>query len=211
MVHYHTNNFSGHEINQSVHIQIAEINQGFLSSLGEKALGLIFQHVAESRWGIAVFAVDDITQQVVGYVLGTLNSGKLYRDFILKKLPVALFFFLPRMLSIKRMVKALETILYPRQNNSKNLPQAELLDLAVLAEYHGKGVAQGLFRRFETECCKLGVDSFRIPTGELLKRAHRFYEKMGAKKAGAFELHRGELTVVYVYHISQPNAESFVQ
>lgn len=208
MVCYLTSGFSRSEIKQAVQIQIAEINQGFLSSLGEKALGLIFQHVADNLWGIMVLAVDDATGKVIGYVIGSINVGKLYRDFFLKKLPVALFFFLPRMLSFRRMVKAFETIIYPQRNHSENLPQAELLDLAVSTEYHGKGVAQGLFSIFEKECRNRGVNAFKIPTGESLKRAHRFYENMGAVKAGAFELHRGVLTVVYVYRVGPPYGET---
>jgi GNAT superfamily N-acetyltransferase len=205
MVRYLINGFSRSEINQAVRIQIEEISQGFLSSLGEKALGLIFEHVAESRWGIMVLAVDEATGKVIGYVLGTLRAGKLYRDFLLKKLPAALFCFLPRMLSFRRIVKAVETFLYPQKKHSEKLPQAELLDLAVTGAYHGEGVAQGLFRSFEKECRSRGVKAFKIPTGESLKRAHRFYEKMGAVKAGAFELHRGEWTVVYVYHLGRWN------
>ena len=208
MVRYLVNEFSRHEINQAVHVQISEIKDGFLSSFGEKALGLIFEHIATSSWGIMVLAVDDATGEVIGYVMGSINLSKLYRDFFFKKLPVALFFFLPRMLSFRKMVKAFETIIYPHRNHSGNLPQAELLDLAVSTEYHGKGVAQGLFSNFEKECRNRGVNAFKIPTGESLKRAHRFYENMGAVKAGAFELHRGVLTVVYVYRIRQPYGET---
>jgi GNAT superfamily N-acetyltransferase len=201
-MYYLTKGFSRIEINQAVQIQLNEISQGFLSSIGEKGLGLIFRYVAESRWCIMVLAIDEVTEKVIGYVIGTISSDKLYRDFLVKKLPAALFYFLPRMLSWQRLVKAFETIRYPWLANTASLPQAELLDMAVSSAYHSRGVAQGLFRNFEKECRNQGVNAFKIPTGEFLKRAHRFYEKMGAVKAGAFELHRGGLTFVYLYRLS---------
>jgi GNAT superfamily N-acetyltransferase len=203
-VRYVTEGFSQHEIKQAVQIQIVEINQGFLSSLGEKALGLIFEHVSASPWGIMVLAIDDNSDKVIGYVLGTLSSGKLYFDFIIKRLPYALVYFLPRLLSLNRIKKAIETLLYPSKKQAINLPSAELLDLAVNGLYHGKGVAKGLFLKLNSEFQRRGIDSFRIPTSASLIRAHRFYEKMGATKVGAFELHQGELTIVYVYRSDRP-------
>lgn len=191
--------FSKEDIKQAVNIQIREINQGFLSSLGEKPLGLIFDHIAESRWGIMVLAKDETSGRVVGYVLGTLNSGRLYRDFFARKLPAALFYFLPRLLSFRRMKKAIETLFYPAKKQPELLPAAELLDLAVDSAYQGTGAAGELFSNLADEFNKKGITSFKIPTAESLTRAHRFYEKMGAEKAGSFQLHPGEETVVYVY------------
>lgn len=199
MVHYLTEGFSRREINQAVQIQIVEINKGFLSSLGEKALGLIFEHVAASPWGVMILAIDNVSSNVVGYVLGTSNSGKLYSNFLLKKFHLALIYFLPRLLSFRRMKKAIETLLYPARKPVADLPLAELLDLAVIGSYQGKGVAQELFLHLIEEFQKKGIKSFKIPTSASLTRAHHFYEKMGAEKVYSFELHRGESTVLYVY------------
>ena len=198
MLRYATSGFSKEDIKQAVNIQIREINQGFLSSLGEKPLGLIFDHIAESSWGVMVLAMDETSGRVVGYVLGTLNSGRLYRDFFAKKLPAALICFLPRLLSFRRMKKAIETLFYPAKKQPE-LPDAELLDLAVDSAYHGTGAAGELFYNLADEFNKKGITSFKIPTAESLTRAHRFYEKMGAEIAGSFQLHPGEETIVYVY------------
>lgn len=199
MVYYKTKAFSHYEIVQAVQIQLDEIQQGFLSSLGGKALELIFEHMARSPWGIMVLAVDELTGKVIGYVLGTIDTGRLYREFLLKRFPKAVWFFLPKVLTLDRLVKIFETISYPRKNHDEALP--ELLDIAVSKEYHGAGVATGLFRSFETVCRGRGVRAFKIPTGESLVRAHRFYEKMGAVRACMFELHRGQRSYVYIYRL----------
>ncbi|WP_027371214.1 GNAT family N-acetyltransferase [Desulfovermiculus halophilus] len=198
MIQCYPSGFSSSDVNQAVQIQLKEIDQGFLSSLGDKPLRLIFHHIADSRYGIMVMAKDKVSNRVVGYALGTLSSGKLYKDFILKKLPYALIYFLPKLLSFHRMKKAFETLLYPAKQQS-NLPTAELLDLAVESTHQGTGVAEDLFRHLEKEFTKRDIRTFQIPTGASLKRAHKFYEKMGAKKSSSFQLHSGEETLVYVY------------
>ena len=198
MIQCLTSGFSASDIDQAVQIQLKEIDQGFLSSLGDKPLRLIFHHIVDSRYGIMVLAKDNASNRVVGYALGTLSSGKLYKDFIFKKLPYALIYFLPKLLSFHRMKKALETLIYPAKQQS-NLPNAELLDLAVDSTHQGKGVAEDLFRHLEKEFNKRDISTFQIPTGASLKGAHKFYEKMGAQKSSSFQLHSGEETLIYVY------------
>ena len=201
MIQCKTTGFTRDEIRQAIRIQIQELPQGFLSSLGEKPLELIFAHVASSRWGVFVIAVDAEKEEVIGYVFGSLDTSRLYKEFLLKKTIVALVNFLPRMLSFERLWKAFETLLYPTKSETIPLPKPELLDLAVLRAYHGKGVAQVLFNTFVDEYRVRGVTAFRIPTSDSLTRAHGFYEKMGAERAGAVDIHRGQQTFLYVYRI----------
>ena len=201
MIVIKTTDFSVTEIRQAVRIQIEELNQGFLSSFGDKALELIFSHTAKCRWGIFVIAIDSEQGKVVGYVFGSDDINSYYKDFFLKKIPAAVFYFLPKMLSLKRIKKSFETLFYPTKHGSADMPRAELLDLAVSSSYHGTGVAQKLFAGFVNECRQRGVNVFSIPTSASLVRAHRFYEKMGANKAGSIEIHKGEEAFVYVYYI----------
>lgn len=46
------------DIRNAVHIHRKEIGQGFLSSLGSRALELIFTHAADSKSGILLIARD---------------------------------------------------------------------------------------------------------------------------------------------------------
>jgi len=196
-----TKGFTKEEIRQAARIQIEELNEGFLSSFGEKALTVIFSHIAQSTWGVLVIAVDSELRNVVGYVFGTLNTGSLYKEFLLKKTPAAIFYFLPKMLSVRRIIKAFETLIYPSKSPAPDLPDAELLDLAVKSQYHGTCVAQRLFEAFIAEFSNRGIDSFKIPTSASLPQAHRFYEKVGAKKVASVEVHEGEITYIYQYDI----------
>jgi len=204
MIRYKTNGLTLDELRQAAQIQIQELPQGFLSSLGEKPLELIFAHVARSPLGIMVLAVEENTGKVVGYVFGSLDTGKLYKEFLLKRTFQAIRYFAPKLLSWQRIKKALETLLYPvKKQSQQDKSGAELLDLAVITSYHGTGVAQQLFKNFVEECRLRGVKAFEIPTTEGLERAHRFYEKMGARRVGSVEVHNGKKTYIYQYNIQE--------
>jgi len=201
MIVYHSSGLSGPQIRQAAQIQIEELPEGFLSSLGLQALALIFEHAAVSEYGILVVAVQE--ERVVGYVMGATDVSRFYMDFMRRKTFQALVHFLPRLISISRLKKALETLLYPARRERPQGPsvRAELLDLAVSGPYQGQGVAQELFQRLVREFARRGVGSFQIPTSQGLHRAHRFYEKMGARRIGSLEVHRGEQTYIYQYDI----------
>ena len=127
------------QISAAVQIQIKELSGGFLSSLGPRPLGLIFEHAALSRFGILVVAVDSEDGTVVGYVLGATNTGSFYKDFLRHHWAVALRHFVPRLISVERMRKAVETLLYPLRGGKAAhgaRPAAELLELSVTREMH---------------------------------------------------------------------------
>jgi len=202
MIQYKMHDFTSKEILEATRIQIRELPTGFLSSLGEKPLSLIFQHAAESKFGILIMAKHG--DKVVGYVMGTLDTGKFYKEFLRKRLLVAIRYFLPRILSLQRARKALETLLYPSKHSHRGVyTKTELLDLAVMREYQGQGIASQLFRLLVKEFHANNVRCFQIPTSEGLDRAHRFYEKMGAHRVSTLEVHKGERTFVYLYEISE--------
>jgi len=202
MISYSSQDISVSDIEQAVHIQLQELPAGFLSSLGKRPLALIFQHAAESKEGILVLAKEE--DKVIGYVMGTLDTSAFYLDFLRRRLWVAVRYFLPRLLSFSRFRKALETLIYPARKSQEGVKmiKAELLDLAVRREYHGKGVARELFQHLVAEFQRLGIGEFQIPTTEGLARAHRFYEKMGARLLGSVEVHQGQKTLIYQYKIS---------
>ena len=205
MIHYKVTQFTTDELRQAARIQMQELPQGFLSSLGEKPLELIFSHVATSRRGILVLATESEKNQVVGYVFGATHTGQLYKEFLLKRTIPALAYFLPKLLSWQRIRKAFETLLYPakKQPQQSGEVKPELLDLAVTEAYHGTGIAQQLFKEFVNQCRGRGIDVFEIPTSEGLTRAHHFYEKMGAKRIDTIEVHDGQKTYVYQYYLEE--------
>lgn len=186
-----------------IRIHRIEISQGFLSSLGDNALALLFSHASESLFGKLLIAKDASSGQIVGFLLGTTDTGAFYKDFLCKKSLKAVFVLAPKLLSFEKVRKVFETLFYPTKSELKALPKPELLDIAVLKKYQGTGVAQILFKEFSKKLCDMGIEEFKITTGKSLAGAQRFYEKLGAEKAGEVEVHKGQKTLVYIYRISE--------
>lgn len=185
-----------------IQIHRNEISQGFLSSLGNNALALLFSLAAESKFGQLYVAQKIESGRVVGFLLGTINTNAFYRDFLRRKSLKAVFILAPKLLSLKRIRKLFETLFYPHKKSIQTLPKPELLDVAVSKEFQGTGVAQMLFDEFLKKLHSIGIDEFKITTGEELIGAQRFYEKLGAKKVGEVEIHKGQKTLIYVYSIA---------
>ena len=205
-----TSDFTRHDIRDAVAIHRREISQGFLSSLGGRALEFIFSLAADGKHGVLMVAKDG-DGKTIGFLLGATSTGKFYKEFMLKKALVAGFVLLPKLLSFARLRKVLETLLYPSKSELQDLPRAELLDIAVTAEAQGTGVAAALFKALAADLRARGIVEFRITTGESLTRAQRFYEKLGAERVATIEVHQGQNTVVYVYHIPDASASAEAQ
>jgi GNAT superfamily N-acetyltransferase len=75
------------------------------------------------------------------------------------------------------------------------------LDIAISREHQGTGLAQLMFHEYSSLLLSRGVRQFTITTGGALVRAQRFYERLGAVRACAIEIHKGEGTVMYTYTI----------
>ena len=63
---------------------------------------------------------------------------------------------------------------------------AEVKRMYVRAAARGRGAAQALLERLETEACGAGLSLLRLETGDRQKAAIRVYERAGFARCGAF-------------------------
>ena len=194
-------NISEDDISGAVKIHRREISQGFLSSLGYNPLHMFFSFIRVSRYGILHVAKTTVNYETVGFALGTLNTAAFYKEFLIKRSIKAFIHLAPKLISFEKMRKIVETLVYPSKNQFLEMPKAELLDIAIFSEHQGSGLAQLLFQAFTDTLRDRRIDEFKITTGERLTRAQRFYERLGAEKAGEVEVHKGQKTFVYIYKI----------
>lgn len=202
-----TDNFTVQDLLQIVKIHRSEINQGFLSSLGDRAIHLIFSFAPASKAGILLIAKDINSGTVCGFALGASNTAAFYQEFLTKRFLIAAIYLIPKLLSFEKIRKIIETLIYPTNSDLQELPQSELLDIAVVAKYQGTGVAQQLFYTFCQMLQAQEIKSFRIGTGKSLVKAQRFYEKLGAQKVASTEIHKGEESVFYIYELPAAQME----
>ncbi len=194
---------SARDISAVVSIHRQEISQGFLSSLGPKPLSMFFTFASVSKYGILHVAKSSIDGKVIGFVLGTEDTAKFYKDFILKRSFKAFLLLATKLFSVERIIKLFETLIYPTKSKNIELLNAELLDIAIQEERRGSGLAQSLFYSFSDAIAERDICQFRITTGSSQDRAQRFYEKLGAKKIGELEVHKGQRTCVYRFDVAK--------
>ena len=175
------------------------VREGFLSSLGEPVLRLLYRHLAESRH-CAIFVAVAPDGEPVGYICGTRDTSALYREFFRRQWPAAVRVLLPRLLSPARVRRAIETLRYPATAEA-GLPSAEIINFVVEPELRGQGIADRLLAHLLAWFAEQGETAVKAVSGEQLERAHRFYEKSGARLHGQTSLHRGVGSRVYVYSL----------
>ncbi|MFO7899333.1 MAG: GNAT family N-acetyltransferase [Planctomycetota bacterium] len=180
-----------------------------LRRLGKGILEPLYRTLRDHDHGILIAARH--RGQIIGFVSGTTHLRSIYVAFLRRHFLRASFALAPRLLSPGMFRRIIETALYPfrrggRRQDLAGLPRAELLSIAVTDAWRGKGVAAGLYTRLTAEVQERGAPAFKIVAGEALRRAHRFYRKMGAERVAELAVHKGERSFVYIQRVEAPDA-----
>lgn len=177
------------------------ISEGFLSTLGEGFLSGLYRHLSDMEDAFAFVACED--DQVLGFIVGALDTGRVYRSYARRGGASAMLALAPKMLSPRRIVRVAETLLYPNRKQDDGLPEPEILNFCVRGDYQGKGVGGRLFASLCEEFAERGVAAIRIVTGEGQRSAQQFYEAKGAVFATTTQVHKGTTSRVYTYRIAR--------
>jgi GNAT superfamily N-acetyltransferase len=191
--------FSPAQLAEIARMHRSEVGEGFLSSLGEPVLRLLYKHIASSRYcRLFVAYAEPEGGEPLGYICGTSNTSALYHEFISRRWRIALPMLVPKLMSPSRILRIVETLLYPR-NASADLPPAEIINFVVIPAARGAGVAAALFGSLMQWFEAQGSSAVKIVTGDQQLRAHGFYEKVGAEFCGRTSIHRGRWSWIYVF------------
>src|SRR3989344_3675985 len=174
-----------------------EIASGFLSSLPRRFLTKFYEGIIRYPGGFCVAAEDG--GRVVGFITG-ITDMRAFSRFFLRNFFFAAVFLLPRMIGISTIRKLFESLRYSQRQD--DLPEAELLTMAVVRDFQGRGVAKEMFTLFLGEMKARGVKIFRVLVGEKLQRAIAWYEKQGFRLAKSMSVHGKERSRIYLYTIS---------
>jgi len=171
------------------------INQGFLPTLGERFLALLYEAI-DADPNCALF-VEQIDGKVVGFVTGGRGMGSTYRQ-MLKRWPRLALALLPVLFQPAKLKRVLEIVLFSRkQKPVPGCPRAELFSIAVADTVRGQGVAQRLYAQLAEWFRQDGEAAFCIVVGERLAPAHRFYQRMGARPMAQISVHEGQASTLY--------------
>ena len=174
-------------------LHATRIDEGFLTSLGTPFLRRLYARVLHSH--DAFIVVDELDGVTTGFVAGAADLGALYRRFIMRDGLLAGFQAAPRL--VKNFPRVVETLRYPAMTG--DLPEAEVLAVAVAADRSGHGVGRALVRGVIDEFVNHGISTAKVVTTADNLAALAMYRACGFRAAEGLEVHAGRSSEVLVW------------
>jgi ribosomal protein S18 acetylase RimI-like enzyme len=179
-----------------------EIQDGFLTSLGEPFLRRLYAAVCASPAVLLAVAQSRSDGALRGFLCATTDSRRALRRCLWPAGPALAFALLPRALSALPRLR--ETARHARGGGpaSASLPRAEILNFCVQRGCQGQGMGRRLFQLAMGELAARGVSRVKIVTGASQMSAQRFYTAAGARHWGEYRLHAASGSHIYIYETS---------
>ncbi|MFA6174998.1 MAG: GNAT family N-acetyltransferase [Phycisphaerae bacterium] len=162
---------------QVARLHIKGIPTGFISSLGQEFVSALYEAIAEDKNSFGFVAVED--DKVLGFVAFSINLSRLYKYVALKKGFRFAFVLANRMLSLRVIKKVWDNLFYPAKMKKMDLPDAELLSIAVAPEGRGRGIAKQLVDAGFEECRKRKIEKVKVLVAADNEVANKLYKKCG--------------------------------
>lgn len=175
-------------------LHATRISEGFLPTLGPRFLTRLYRRITRSSRAFAVVATDD-AGAVVGFAAAATDLGALYREFVLRDGVVAGALAAPRL--VRSWRKVVETLRYPAA--SGDLPDAEVLAVAVAPAAAGAGLGARLVAAATDELVRRGIPTVKVVTGADNVAALRLYERCGFAAREQVAVHEGVASEVLVW------------
>jgi ribosomal protein S18 acetylase RimI-like enzyme len=174
-------------------LHAGQIADGFLPTLGQPFLTLLYRRIA--RWDRSFGIIAEEDRRTIGMAAATEHVGLLYRQFLLRDGWRAGFVAAPRLAASWR--RALETLRYP--SSGVDWPSAEVLAVAVAPGGRGRGIGRALVRTVNDELRDRQVDGARVVTSADNDVALAMYEAEGFRRESLIHVHEGRPSVVLTW------------
>lgn len=153
------------------------IQVGLFSALGVPFVKLIYESMVSSEMAFCIVAADG--GNIVGFISGITSFNKFYREFLKRNFAIAALLLLPKIIRPNIVRKVFNVLAYPTK--IVDLPDAELMSLAVDEKYRAKGLAIILIGRVKKIFAERGIPRFKAMVDSKLTSVCRLYEALGAK------------------------------
>lgn len=190
----------GTEFGQMAGLHVAEIPEGFLTSLGRPMLVRLYRALVCASDAFVFAAWEG--EQLLGFICCATNTRRVYRHVLIRSSFRLAPAITRRAFSWQTLMRCWETFRYPaKRRTSGDYPAAEILNFCVARQAQGRGVGRLLFARAMAEYGHRGVRRIKIVTGATQKSAQRFYHAAGAQLAGEIEVHANVSSLVFIHEI----------
>lgn len=172
---------------------------GFLPSLGVNFLTELLKGTCESKWGLGIACLDK-KGEIAGFVFATTDLKKYYRDILLRRGALMVFFAFLKLLQKPDLIHGIiQYLVYP-DKMSRDTIKAEWLTMVVREEYRNKRIGNILTSSLIEEFRKRGIKQFKSTVASKNEISCRIHDRYGFKFMRTFKLH-GEEINVYKYTI----------
>lgn len=166
----------------------------FLPSLGQPFMRSLYRSLIKDPEATVLVAERDGSR--VGFAVGVMSMSRAYRRFLARRGLQGAVLAAPKLLRPSTWKQVLETSAYPR--NVTDLPEAELLSIAVAKEVRAKGLGSKLARTLLEEMTSRGASDVKVVVGADNRVANDFYQRVGFVHAATLEIHAGTTSNVWV-------------
>ena len=184
-----------------VKLHAQALSGDFLPNLGTPFLRVLYAGILDLNLGLGFVALD--SDRVCGFVLGTFDSGTLFRRLLLARgLRFAFAALRPTLRRPALLPRFAETLLYPGKEGEVHV-DAELMVIAVADGYRGQGIGSQLVGRLNQAFAERGVAEYKVTVHQDKPDSNRFYQQLGFQHRHTFTLY-GKGWNLYTYHLSHP-------
>lgn len=176
-------------------LHAARIDEGFLATLGPRFLTRLYRRIAQAPGAVLLVAADG--DEVLGFVAATASTRRLYAEFLRRDAIPAALAAAPAIVRSPRRVW--ETWRYGTGDTDPDLPEAEVLSIAVAAEAAGRGVGAALLAAALDALARHGADRAQVVTAPGNDAALALYESAGFRRHRRREVHGGVVQEVLVW------------
>ncbi|MCB0961583.1 MAG: GNAT family N-acetyltransferase [Acidimicrobiales bacterium] len=177
-------------------LHTSELPEGFLVTLGTPFLVRLYTRVVRFRGSFLLVMGDE--SDIDGFVAVAERTGDLYREFLRRDGVRAGLAAVPALARAPR--RTWETLRYGTGGaDLSDLPDAEILSVAVAPRARGRGVGRALVAAATDELGARGVGAVRVVTAADNEPARRMYGAAGFSPRATTEVHAGVEQVVLAW------------
>lgn len=170
------------------------INTGFLSTFGDRFLTKLYEFIISADYCVCyIYRRNNIP---VGFICVSLDSKKMYNDFLKKNFYLAIIVFLKNAFSVDRLAKIFDHLFY--NSKKRNLPSAELLSVAVIENFKRKKIGSELFNHAIDYFKDNKIKDFIITTGTNNIESNEYFKKNNCRLSRKVSIHRKQNSNIYI-------------
>jgi ribosomal protein S18 acetylase RimI-like enzyme len=171
-----------------------------LSELGQGFMTLLHRHMIGSVHAICYVAERD--GEILGYAVWSADTGKFYREFLLRHGIAAAVKLAPKIFRPRQIEIITRGLTYFHEAHPED-PQAEVLSFAVRPHAKRSGVGKAIFNALAREFKARGIDAVKVGAVEATNEAgNKFYSRVGCELIRTEPFYREGKVNVYVYRIT---------